>query len=75
MFQVGVGTASAKEVVSAVEKAVRDAKAHVIRVPLNRGLTFPHRIEGIAGGARVMLRPASEGTGLCQSLSHLRSLL
>lgn len=48
----------------AVEKAVRDAKRHVINVPLNRGKTFPHRIEGIAGGARVMLRPASEGTGM-----------
>ena len=60
---MGVGAASAKEVVLAVEKAVRDAKRHVITVPLNRGKSFPHRIDGIAGGAKVMLRPASEGTG------------
>ena len=58
-----MGAASAKEVALAVEKAIRDAKRHVISVPLNRGFTFPHRIDGIAGGAKVMLRPASEGTG------------
>lgn len=62
--RVGVGCAAAKEVVMAVEKAALDAKKHVISVPITRGLSFPHRVNGIAGGAKVMLRPASQGTGV-----------
>jgi small subunit ribosomal protein S5 len=63
-LQVGVGTAASKEVVDAVQKAVIDAKKDMIRVPLTRGATFPHRADGVFGAARVMLRPASEGTGV-----------
>jgi ribosomal protein S5 len=62
--QVGVGTASAKEVIEAVQKAVIDAKKNLVTVPLTRGYSFPHRTEGVFGAARVMLRPASEGTGV-----------
>ena len=62
-LQVGVGQDSAKEVVIAVQKASLDAKKHLIRVPLNRAFSFPHRADGIACGAKVMLRPAAEGTG------------
>jgi small subunit ribosomal protein S5 len=36
----------------------------MVTVPLTRGATFPHRVDGIFGAARVMLRPASEGTGV-----------
>lgn len=61
---VGVGCASAKEVVSAVQKAVVDAKRNLISVPLSKNNSFPHRFEGVFGSARVMLRPASEGTGV-----------
>lgn len=59
-----MGCASAKEVIDAVAKAVLDAKKHFIAVPLTRSFSFPHRIDGIAGAAKVMLRPASEGTGV-----------
>ena len=45
-------------------KAVLDAKKHFVSVPLTRSFSFPHRIDGIAGAAKVMLRPASEGTGV-----------
>lgn len=62
--RVGVGTSSAKEVVDAVQKAVADAKKHLITVPLTRSLSFPHKFNGIFGAAKVMLRPASEGTGV-----------
>ena len=62
-MQVGVGTSSAKEVVTSVQKAAMDAKRHVVQFPLTKGNSFPHRVDGIAGGAKVMLRPASEGTG------------
>jgi len=41
-----------------------DAKRHVVQFPLTKGYSFPHRVDGIAGGAKVMLRPASEGTGV-----------
>ena len=62
--QVGVGCASAKEVVQAVAKAVVRAKTELVRVPLTNASTFPHRIDGYFGAAKVMLRPASEGTGV-----------
>ena len=65
-----MGTASAKEVVIAVEKAAIDAKRHVIRIPITRGYSFPHRVNGVAGGAKVMLRPASEGTGILPLFSE-----
>ena len=62
--QVGVGCASAKEVVQAVAKAVVGAKNELVRVPLAKNNTFPHQIDGYFGAAKVMLRPASEGTGV-----------
>ncbi len=62
--QVGVGCASAKEVVQAVAKAVVRAKTELVTVPLTKSSTFPHRIDGYFGAAKVMLRPASEGTGV-----------
>lgn len=61
---VGVGCASAKEVVQAVKKAVIDARRSTVTVPLNKASSFPHRFDGVFGAARVMLRPASEGTGV-----------
>lgn len=61
---VGVGCASAGEVISAVRKAVADAKRNLVTVPLNKNSSFPHRIDGIFGAAKVMLRPAAEGTGV-----------
>lgn len=61
---VGVGCASAKEVIQAVRKAVTDAKANLISVPLTKNKSFPHRFDGIFGSAKVMLRPAAEGTGV-----------
>lgn len=62
--KVGVGCAAAKEVVIAVQKAVIDAKKSLITVPLTSQMTFPHRSEAYFGAAKVMLRPASEGTGV-----------
>jgi small subunit ribosomal protein S5 len=61
---VGVGCASAKEVMQAVKKAVTDAKRNLISVPLTKSNSFPHRFDGVFGAAKVMLRPAAEGTGV-----------
>lgn len=47
-----------------MKKAVADAKRNLVTVPLNKNNSFPHRIDGIFGAAKVMLRPAAEGTGV-----------
>jgi len=61
--QVGVGVGKASEVISAIQKAVVDAKKHLITVPLI-GATVPHQIIGRAGASKVLLKPAREGTGI-----------
>ncbi|KAL4857752.1 30S ribosomal protein S5 [Chlorella vulgaris] len=61
---VGVGCASASEVMGAVAKAKVDAKRNLVSVPLNKNSSFPHKVDGIFGAAKVMLRPASDGTGV-----------
>eukprot|EP00475_Leptophrys_vorax_P028760 TRINITY_DN41830_c0_g1_i1.p1 TRINITY_DN41830_c0_g1~~TRINITY_DN41830_c0_g1_i1.p1 ORF type:complete len:333 (+),score=0.09 TRINITY_DN41830_c0_g1_i1:85-999(+) len=62
--QVGVGVGKAKEVSTAVQKAVKDARRHMVRVPMTKYRTFPHRANGEFGAASVMLRPAATGTGV-----------
>mmetsp|Transcript_7473 Transcript_7473/g.10122 ORF Transcript_7473/g.10122 Transcript_7473/m.10122 type:complete len:241 (-) Transcript_7473:400-1122(-) len=63
--KVGVGCAKAKEVINAVQKAAVTAKKEAVTVKLaNRARTITHRTNAVAGGAVVMLRPASEGTGV-----------
>ena len=59
---VGHGLGKAKEVATAIAKAVEDAKKHLVRIPLNKS-TVPHEQKGKHGGARVYIKPASEGTG------------
>jgi small subunit ribosomal protein S5 len=60
---VGAGTGKAKEVSDAIRKGVEDAKKNMIEVPLS-GTTIPHSITTRFSGAHVLLRPASEGTGV-----------
>ncbi|OGI20180.1 MAG: 30S ribosomal protein S5 [Candidatus Melainabacteria bacterium RIFCSPHIGHO2_02_FULL_34_12] len=61
--QVGVGVGKALEVISAIQKGVVDAKKNLVIVPLLNS-TIPHQIIGRAGAARVLLKPAGEGTGI-----------
>jgi small subunit ribosomal protein S5 len=61
--RVGVGYGKAREVPLAITKAVDDAKKNLFQVPRN-GTTIPHETIGEADAARVLLRPASEGTGV-----------
>ena len=61
--RVGFGTGKANEVPDAIKKAIEDAKKNLIRVPIT-GTTIPHVIIGNYGAGSVLLRPASEGTGV-----------
>ena len=61
--RVGVGYGKAREVPLAISKAVDDAKKNLFTVP-KHGTTITHEVLGRADAARVLLRPASEGTGV-----------
>jgi small subunit ribosomal protein S5 len=61
--QVGVGYGKANEVPLAIQKGVERARRNLFRVP-KHGTTIPHRVTGVYGAGRVLLRPASEGTGV-----------
>src|SRR6266542_2315973 len=61
--RVGVGYGKAREVPLAITKAVDDAKKNLFTIP-KHGTTITHESLGKFGAARVLLRPASEGTGV-----------
>ncbi len=61
--QVGVGCAKAAEVIIAIQKAIADGRKNLINVPIFK-TTIPHPITGRSGSGAVMLRPASQGTGI-----------
>ncbi|PWT87943.1 MAG: 30S ribosomal protein S5 [Acidobacteria bacterium] len=61
--RIGFGKGKAKEVPLAIEKATKDARKHLITIPL-RGTTIPHEVLGKYGAGRVFMRPAAPGTGV-----------
>src|SRR5918992_1343321 len=61
--QVGVGYGKANEVPLAIQKGVERARRNLYRVPMH-GTTITHQVTGVHGAGRVLLRPASEGTGV-----------
>ena len=61
--QVGVGCAKASEVIIAIQKAIAEGRKNLITVPIFK-TTIPHPITGRSGAGAVMLKPASQGTGV-----------
>jgi small subunit ribosomal protein S5 len=61
--RVGYGAGKAKEVPSAIRKGIEIAKRNMIQVPL-KGSTIPHEVLGVFGAGRVLMKPASAGTGV-----------
>ena len=61
--RVGYGTGKAKEVPSAIRKGIDTAKKAMIKVPM-LGTSIPHEVLGVYGAGRVLLKPASAGTGV-----------
>jgi small subunit ribosomal protein S5 len=60
---VGAGLGKADEVPDAIKKGIEDAKKHIIKVPMV-DRTIPHPVTADFGAAKVLLRPASKGTGV-----------
>ena len=71
--QVGVGYGKANEVPQAVEKGIKNARKAVQPVPLT-GTTIPHQVVGRFGASRVVMVPASQGTGVIAG-SSVRAVL
>lgn len=61
---VGYGFGKARQVPAAIEKAAKDARKHMMSVPLNAAGTIPHEVTGRHCGAEIRLLPASAGTGI-----------
>ncbi len=61
--RIGYGSGKAKEVPSAIRKGIEIAKKNLVQIPM-KGTTIPHEALGEFGSSKVLLKPASEGTGV-----------
>jgi len=70
---VGSGLGKANEISEAIRKATEEARRNIVKIQLAGG-TIPYKVEGRCGASRVMLRPASKGTGVI-ACSTVRAVL
>lgn len=61
---VGIGMGKSQEVPIAIQKGVEDAKKNMFKVPLTETGTLPHEVLGVYGAGRVLIKPATPGTGV-----------
>jgi small subunit ribosomal protein S5 len=64
-----MGYGKGPQVPGSIEKAARDARKHLIRVPMTEGGSIPHEVEANFGASRVRLIPAAPGTGIIAGAS------
>ena len=62
--RIGLGKGNTREVPSAIQQGIRDAKRNIIHIPLIEDRTIPHEIWGKFKASRVLLKPAFPGTGV-----------
>ena len=61
---VGIGTGKANEVPEAIKKGIQAANKNLVKVAVVDGRTVPHDATGVCGKAKVLIKPAKEGTGV-----------
>ena len=62
--QVGVGVAKANDVVNAFKKAKTDGYKNLIKIPITKSLSIPHKVNGSFGACKIIMRPSIEGSGV-----------
>jgi len=62
--QVGVGVGKADDVVNAFKKAKADGRKNLIKIPITKSLSIPHRVVGNFGACKLIMRPSIEGSGV-----------
>ena len=62
--QVGVGVGKAEDVVNAFKKAKTDGRKNLIKIPITKSLSIPHRVIGDKGACKIIMRPSIEGSGV-----------
>ena len=62
--KVGVGVAKAADVVNAFKKAKTDGRKNLIKIPITKSLSIPHRVIGRFGACQIIMRPSIEGSGV-----------
>lgn len=72
--QVGVGVAKADDVVNAFKKAKVNGRKNLIKVPITKSLSIPHRVNGNFGACTIIMRPSIEGSGVIAG-SSIRTVL
>ena len=65
---IGIGLGKANEVIMCIQKGKEIAKRNMVKIPLING-TIPHKIIGKHGASRILLKPASPGTGIIAGAS------